>query len=291
MPVTARARQFFRRWIIRLAWSVALIFATIVIGGALDARRRLPDLEPWHRIIPRDFRASDLTTRSTLADYLAIEESAFRVVHEQIEQRLDSTERVTANRYNPDGISHPGRLGTDWNRTQVLTPQTTIVGGALLVHGLTDSPYSFRTIAEDLRARGYYVLALRVPGHGTVPAGLTDVNWEDWLAAVRLGARHVRATIGEGKPLMLVGYSNGGALVLKYTLDVLDGSGDPPRGAHRPAVADDRRAAIRLAGARDQHARSGARRSKRRGGSTSTRNTTRSSSTHFPPTPACRRGG
>ena len=227
MPVTARARQFFRRWIIRLAWSVALIFATIVIGGAVDARRRLPDLEPWHRIIPRDFRASDLTTRSTLADYLAIEESAFRVVHEQIEQRLDRTERVTANRYNPDGISHPGRLGTDWNRTQVLTPQTAIVGGALLVHGLTDSPYSFRTIAEDLRARGYYVLALRVPGHGTVPAGLTDVNWEDWIAAVRLGARHVRATIGEGKPLMLVGYSNGGALVLKYSMDVIDGSGDP----------------------------------------------------------------
>ena len=38
-----------------------------------------------------------------------------------------------------------------------------------------------------LKARGYYVLALRMPGHGTVPAGLTDVTWEDWLAAVRLG--------------------------------------------------------------------------------------------------------
>jgi alpha-beta hydrolase superfamily lysophospholipase len=227
MPVSLRVRPFLRRWIARLAWSLALIFATIVIGGALDARRRLPDLEPWHRIIPRDFRASDLTAHSSLADYLAIEQSAFRVVHERIEQRLDAAERVTANRYNPDGISHPARLGTDWNRTQVLTPDTTIAGGAVLIHGLTDSPYSFRAIGEDLRRRGYYVVALRLPGHGTVPAGLTDVTWEDWLAAVRLAARHVRATIGEGKPLILIGYSNGGALVLKYSMDVIDGSGDP----------------------------------------------------------------
>jgi alpha-beta hydrolase superfamily lysophospholipase len=83
-----------------------------------------------------------------------------------------------------------------------------------------------RTIAEDLRARGYHVLALRMPGHGTVPSGLTDVTWEDWLAAVRLGARHISAAIGPHRPLLLVGYSNGGALVLKYALDVLEGSGD-----------------------------------------------------------------
>jgi alpha-beta hydrolase superfamily lysophospholipase len=47
------------------------------------------------------------------------------------------------------------------------------------------------------------------------------------MAAVRLGARHVRATIGADKPLVLVGYSNGGALVVKYALDALEGSGDP----------------------------------------------------------------
>ncbi len=149
------------------------------------------------------------------------------MVHDQIEERLDAAARVPANRYNPDGISSPARLGTNWNRTQILSPENAVIGGALVVHGLTDSPYSFRAIGEDLRARGYYVVAMRMPGHGTVPGGLTDVTWEDWVAAVRVGARHVRATIGENKPLLLVGYSNGGALVLKYAFDALEGSGDP----------------------------------------------------------------
>ena len=217
----------FRRWTVRVAWSVFLIFATLVVGGALDARRRLADLQPWHRVVPRDFRASDLTPQSTFADYLAIEEGAFRTVLEEVEQKLAPEWRVPANRYNPDGHSSPRRMGTNWNRTQVLAPSGEPIAGALMVHGLTDTPYSMRTLGEQLQARGYYAVALRVPGHGTVPAGLTDVTWEDWLAAVRLGVRHVRGTIGRDKPIVLVGYSNGGALVTKYALDALEGSGDP----------------------------------------------------------------
>jgi alpha-beta hydrolase superfamily lysophospholipase len=224
---TPAVRRFLRRWILRLSWSAALVFVTIVIGGALDARRRLPDLQPWHRIIPRDLRAADLKASTTLADYLALEGEAFRTVRERVEDRLDPAWRLPANRYNRDGPSHPSRLGTDWNHTQVLRPTGAPVGGALLVHGLTDAPYSMRSIGEDFRQRGYHAVALRVPGHGTVPAGLTDVTWEDWLAAVRLAARDLRTQIGADKPLILVGYSNGGALVLKYALDALEGSGDP----------------------------------------------------------------
>jgi alpha-beta hydrolase superfamily lysophospholipase len=228
----ARSRvAFVRRWSLRLLWSVALVFATIVIGGALDATRRLPDLQPWHRIVPPDAGIRTLTNSSTLADYLAIEERAFRTVRERIEDTLDPAWKLPANRYNREGLSHPSRFGADWNRTQILVPEGEPVGGALLVHGLTDSPYSLRTIGQDLRARGYYVVVLRVPGHGTVPAGLIDVTWEDWLAAVRVAAREVRRRIGTGTPLLLVGYSNGGALVLKYALDVAEGSGDPQ--AHR----------------------------------------------------------
>ncbi len=65
------------------------------------------------------------------------------------------------------------------------------------------------------------MVAIRLPGHGTVPAGLTEVEWEDWLAATRLAVREAAAR-APGKPLEIVGFSNGGALALKYALDALD---------------------------------------------------------------------
>jgi alpha-beta hydrolase superfamily lysophospholipase len=67
-----------------------------------------------------------------------------------------------------------------------------------------------------------------MPGHGTVPGGLTTAVWEDWIAAVRLGMRHVRARAGADKPVLIVGYSNGGALAVKYALDTIERGGDPP---------------------------------------------------------------
>jgi pimeloyl-ACP methyl ester carboxylesterase len=97
----------------------------------------------------------------------------------------------------------------------------------LLVHGLTDSPYSVKAEAEIYASAGYYALCLRMPGHGTVPGALTDVRWQDWRAAARLGARHVRGRIGTGLPFHFVGYSNGGALAVQYALDSLEDASLP----------------------------------------------------------------
>lgn len=62
----------------------------------------------------------------------------------------------------------------------------------------------------------------RLPGHGTAPGALTDVDWEAWLAATRLAVREATRLTGNDLPLHLVGYSNGGALAMKYALDALD---------------------------------------------------------------------
>jgi alpha-beta hydrolase superfamily lysophospholipase len=212
------------RWLVRVVWAAVLIFATVTIGGAVDARRRLPDLEWWHRYVPDDATASDLET-ATLADYLRREDTVSRAVRERIERTSAGSASPAANRYDSGSRSSPSRLGSDGNRTYEIVPAGGIVGGALLIHGLTDSPYSMRAVGDTLKARGYYGLALRMPGHGTVPAALTTAVWEDWLAAVRLGVRHVRQRIGPDKPLVLVGYSNGGALVLKYVMDEIERGG------------------------------------------------------------------
>ena len=210
-----------KRWLVRILWVAALIVATVIVGAAVDARRRLPDLQAWHRYVPADATASDLEA-ATFADYVRREEILFRDVRDRIERTSAGPAPAPANRYDARSRSHPSRLGTDWNRTFEIVPDGEIAGGALLIHGLTDSPYSMRAAAETLKTRGYYGVALRMPGHGTVPGGLVTAVWEDWLAAVRVGVRHVRERIGPGKPLVLVGYSNGGALVLKFALDEIE---------------------------------------------------------------------
>jgi alpha-beta hydrolase superfamily lysophospholipase len=92
----------------------------------------------------------------------------------------------------------------------------------VLLHGLTDAPYSLRHIARLYRARGWLALGLRLPGHGTVPAGLTTTTVEDWTAATRMAVRTARARLGPDRPLHLVGFSNGGALALHYALAALE---------------------------------------------------------------------
>jgi len=210
------------KWFLRLAMLVGIVALTIVVGAAASARSRIPDLKPWHRLVPSaEVHASDVGPTFTLDDYLAREQKVFEEVRTRIEDRLTSEERLSANRYDRDGRASPSRLERDWNRTFEMAAVAPTCA-ALLIHGLTDSPYSMRAIAERLHAAGCHVLAPRLPGHGAVPGGLTDASWPDWNAVVHLSVRHVRARVGPEVPLTVVGYSNGGALAVKYALDVLE---------------------------------------------------------------------
>jgi alpha-beta hydrolase superfamily lysophospholipase len=217
--------KFVKTWATRLVFAILLILATLVIGGAVDARRRHPDLKPWHELVPDDVDAGELTEDFTFERWLQREADVFAEV-DALERDVGTDDQTPVNRYFPSSATHHSRLGRNWNRTFELVPAE-IRGGAVLVHGLTDSPYSMRAVAELLREEGFYTLALRMPGHGTVPAGLIDADWEDWLAAVRMGMRHARRKVGEDRPLVLVGYSNGGALAVKYTAEALERSQDP----------------------------------------------------------------
>ena len=97
-------------------------------------------------------------------------------------------------------------------------------GTAVFLHGLTDAPYSQRHIAERCHAHGYVAIAIRLPGHGTVPGALAEIEWEEWMAATRLAVREARRRNGPSLPLHLIGFSNGGALAMKYALDAHRGS-------------------------------------------------------------------
>jgi alpha-beta hydrolase superfamily lysophospholipase len=202
--------------------SAALLLLLLALVGlrAWDATRG-PPLRPWHTVIPEELDAGALDG-ADWGRYLAVEEAAFATVQAQVTEALEKEDRVLANRYFAGSPLYPKHFPQDWNRSFLLLPAGAPRGAVVFLHGLTDAPYSHRHIAQHYQAMGFVAVGIRLPGHGTVPAGLTEIEWEDWLAATRLAVREARTRIGPSLPLHLVGYSNGGALAMKYALDAIE---------------------------------------------------------------------
>jgi alpha-beta hydrolase superfamily lysophospholipase len=206
-------------WGVRLA---GLFLAALVIFlgvRAWESQRGLP-LERWHTHVPDDVTAAEIEGLDWNG-YLVAEEGVFAEVRAEVTQKLDPEERVPVNRYFEGSPIYPGRFAVDWNRTQVLEPDGPPRGAVVFLHGLTDAPYSGRHIARAYRNWGFVALIPRLPAHGTVPAALTDVEWEDWTAATRLAVQEARRRAGPGTPLHVIGFSNGGALAMQYALDAI----------------------------------------------------------------------
>lgn len=211
-------------WIKTLA-SLLLLIPALAAGADSAIEKERPTLQPWHTtIFAEEFRAGG--EEKTLADYLALEDRLFAELDERVYRKVDKREQSTVNRYWAGSIADPRRSTPDWSRTQILPPlpaSTSPRGGVLLIHGLSDSPWIMRGIATHLQGQGWYVVVLRLPGHGTAPSGLVKVKWQDWAAAARLAARDIRSTIGPDKPLVLGGFSTGGALCVEYALSQRQG--------------------------------------------------------------------
>ncbi len=205
------------RYIVVIAIAVP---ATIVLVFAVQARMNLPDLRPWHRIELSELSADD--PPATFAEYRALEENLYAEIRAQILDDPAAADTLAVGRYTPGTRALQLAFDTPYNRSVELMPPGEPVGAAVLVHGLTDSPYSMRPLGEILRSQGYYVILMRMPGHGPVPAGLDRIRWQDWYAAVELTAKHASATVGADKPLVLGGFSTGAALSALYAVRSLD---------------------------------------------------------------------
>jgi len=95
------------------------------------------------------------------------------------------------------------------------TTNTTCRRGVLLTHGLTDSPYSMRSLGMFFQEHGFRVMALLLPGHGTQPGDLLDVDWQDWSRLVAYGVDKLTEEVDE---VYLAGFSAGGALSVLQSL-------------------------------------------------------------------------
>ena len=222
MVLTPSLKRFWRLGL-RLAALLLALCLAILIGFTIYATSTLPSLKPWHtEILTEEFSAQrdgDLT----FDGYLKLEDRLFAEMRARVASWDATDEAFIYSRFNPS--SRVNRLveGAPYNRSfRLLHPRP--IGHALLIHGLTDSPYSMKALAESLHARGFEVTVLRVPGHGTFPSMMTQMSVSDWKAAVRIAARDVASRTRPGELFYIGGYSTGGTLALQYTLDALSDS-------------------------------------------------------------------
>lgn len=160
-----RTRVF--RWAKTGAALLGIALLTFFGVRVHDTHRGLP-LEPWHTYVPHELRAEKLDA-ADWTQYLAAEATIFGDVQREVSQNLQPGDRVPANRYFDGSPVYPAHFAQDFNRSFVLEPEGKPVGAVVLLHGLTDSPYSQRHIARFYRDHGFVAIVPRLPAaHGTV---------------------------------------------------------------------------------------------------------------------------
>ena len=203
-----------------LRGTFSLIVAVFVIGtqGCSSGSA----LMPWHtEKLTKEFTERMLGDQvRSFEDYLALEQRLFKQLDEKIYTNTATGPAHALERYSAGSLADPRRNEPDWNMSFEFNV-TAPVGGVLLLHGMSDSPYSLRALGKTLNQRGYQVIGLRLPGHGTAPSGLKHVTWQDMAAAVELAMAHLANRLGS-KPIHMVGYSTGAPLALDFTLKAIE---------------------------------------------------------------------
>jgi carboxylesterase len=99
------------------------------------------------------------------------------------------------------------------------TPDSHYHGAILALHGFGDTPQTVRYLAEALAARGWFVRAPLLPGHGRTVSEFATSGASEWVAAVRAEYDALRA---KNQRTALLGVSMGGALATILAADTTD---------------------------------------------------------------------
>lgn len=209
-----------KKWLRRITRTLLVIVLTLFAIRVYDNQQGT-HLELWHTVVPHELTAKQIA-KTDWQGYLQAEQNLFIEVKQKVTDKLANNKAYLFNRYSAQSPLYPEHFKKNWNRSFILEPLGKPKGAVVLLHGLTDSPYSLRHIASHYQQRGFVAVVIRMPAHGTVPAALTDVHWEDWLAATKLAVKEAAKHIEPTDPLHIVGYSNGGALAVMYAIESMD---------------------------------------------------------------------
>lgn len=90
-----------------------------------------------------------------------------------------------------------------------------IQGIAVLVHGLSDSAFSMRDMANELSKKCFIARTVLLPGHGTKPGDLLNIRLSDWTATIQY---LVEQASEEHDNVVAVGFSLGAVLLMTEAL-------------------------------------------------------------------------
>ncbi|KGJ97624.1 alpha/beta hydrolase [Colwellia psychrerythraea] len=85
----------------------------------------------------------------------------------------------------------------------------------ILIHGLTDSPFSFHDLSQFFFQQGFTVRTLLLPGHAIAPSELLNVEYSEWQQAAKFA---IEDTLNDYQQVYLGGLSTGGALIFDYLM-------------------------------------------------------------------------
>ena len=218
--------RFTWRLVVRIAILVAALLLAVTGGFAAYAVLMLPPVDPWHTTRLHGEFTDDDERGMDFAGYMAMEAKLFEEERQAVAAMPTDAPYYVGSRYDPNGPALRLAPGQPYNRSSRRTPAQ-VRGAALLIHGLSDSPYSVQNLGDVLYAQGFEVTILRLPGHGTLPSGMVHMRYNDWAAAMRVAARDISARLPKGLPFYIAGYSTGGSLALTYALDSIAPGADP----------------------------------------------------------------
>jgi esterase/lipase len=122
---------------------------------------------------------------------------------------------ITSRRIDLETAIEPKRIITANTPFELNPTQGNGKFGALLIHGLLDSPFTMLDIGKQLQQNGIASKSILLPGHGTQPKDLLNVSHHDWLKTVQYG---VESLAKEVDHLYLIGYSTGAILSIHHAL-------------------------------------------------------------------------
>ena len=158
------------RWGLRAAGLMLLLALTLALGFTLYAVSALPPLQPWHTELLRNEFSASRHGQFDFAAYRQLEERLFAELQaktdgwirdgidpvclrieavpvDAVDCASQANENLRNSRFNRSGWLHRLVDGAPFNRSfRLEQPQP--VAQALLVHGLTDSPYSMHAMAR-----------------------------------------------------------------------------------------------------------------------------------------------